>query len=83
MPQKPKQPPASLGQRNKNYEPDNINYKMYVQLQDAFLQSPHGHAALLAGGIVAHIAWDIVPYKTVYDGPLEDVYDNGIYFWQA
>ena len=53
---------------------------MYMQLWDAFLQSPHGCAALLAGGIVAHIAWDVIPYKTVYDGPLEDVYDNGIYF---
>ena len=79
-PEKPKQPPASLGRRDKGYKPDDIDYKMYVQQRDAFLRSPRGRAALLAGGIVARIAWDVVPYRMVYDGPLEDVYDNGIYF---
>ena len=80
LPQKPQQPPASLGRREKDYKPDEIDYKMYVQLRDAFLESPRGRAALLAGGIIARIAQDVVPYRKVYDGPLEDIYDNGIYF---
>lgn len=79
LPENPKEPPETLGRREKDYQPDEIDYRLYVQLRNSFLQSPRGRAALLAGGIIARIAQDVVPYEKVYDGPLEDVYTSGIY----
>ncbi|PBK83598.1 hypothetical protein ARMGADRAFT_892695, partial [Armillaria gallica] len=62
-----------LGYRLVNYKPDSVDYTTYESLRDRFLCSPRGHATLLAGGIVAHLTREVVPYREVYLGPSDNV----------
>ncbi|KAG6839301.1 hypothetical protein C0991_004046 [Blastosporella zonata] len=72
-------PCASLGRRPQNYKPDQVDFAAYETLRDQFLRSPRGRLALLAGGLVARLAHDIVPLREVHQGPLDNVYQDGIF----
>ncbi|KAF8236813.1 hypothetical protein L208DRAFT_1250945, partial [Tricholoma matsutake] len=59
-----------LGYRPAGYKPDDLDYYVYKSHCKHLLASACGHAALLAGGIVAHLAREVVRYEDVYYGPV-------------
>ncbi|KAK0215265.1 hypothetical protein EDD85DRAFT_751844, partial [Armillaria nabsnona] len=67
-----------LGYHPANYCPDFIDYLAYENHRDSFLHSQRGRAALMAGGILGHLAKDIVEYRQVYYGPSDEVFASGI-----
>src|ERR1700722_1053446 len=76
----PTRPPRynGLGYRPQGYKPDPVDYAAYESLRDQFLSSPRGRAAMLMGGIIARLARGVVPYGRVYDGPSDDVFEEGL-----
>jgi len=58
-----------LGWRNAGYQPDQYEYVAYEERRDAFLKSPRGRAALLAGGILWRLSVGAVPENAVLSGP--------------
>ncbi|KAF8058571.1 hypothetical protein FPV67DRAFT_1372191, partial [Lyophyllum atratum] len=67
-----------LGYRPSNYKPDKTDYDTYEDTRNKFLRSQRGRAALLYGGIISRLAKDIAPYQHVFDGPTQDVLENGV-----
>jgi hypothetical protein len=74
---------GGLGYRPQNYRPDYIDYKAYECLRNQFLLSPRGRAAMLAGGIVARLAREVVRLEGVCIGPSDGVLESGICFWDG
>ncbi|KAJ6608089.1 hypothetical protein B0H10DRAFT_1816629, partial [Mycena sp. CBHHK59/15] len=72
-----------LGFRPARYQPSEIDYVVYEQLRDAFLQSPRGRAARFAGGIIGRLARRVVNDDIACLGPTADVFDNGVRFWDG
>ena len=60
---------AGLGYCPPCYKSDVLDYQAYEVEHSQFLVSAHGRAALMAGGLIAHLARDVVSYEDVYYGP--------------
>ena len=43
------------------------------------MHSPCDHLALLAGGVIAHIACEVIPFNKVYNGPADNVEKDGMF----
>ncbi|KAK0185699.1 hypothetical protein F5146DRAFT_937387, partial [Armillaria mellea] len=69
-----------LGYRPANYKPDRLEFATYQALCRNFLTSQRGRAALLAGGILGHIAKDFISDDEVYPGPSHDIFKTGLSF---
>ena len=69
---------SSLGYRRERSTFDDIDFMLYKNLHDKFFRSPHGHLALLAGGIIARLAREIITDDRVYEGPMSDVERAGM-----
>ncbi|KAG6818734.1 hypothetical protein H0H93_002305 [Arthromyces matolae] len=71
---------GGLGFRPRGYVPDVNDYNAYVAHRDHLFSSFIGRASLLAGGIVARLAYSTVRFESVYFGPSDDVFDFGSCF---
>ncbi|KAF8979163.1 hypothetical protein BDQ17DRAFT_1212291, partial [Cyathus striatus] len=49
------------------------DYVSYIEICKAFLNSPHGHAALLMGGIVRRIAREHLSFNGALHSPSSSV----------
>ncbi|KAJ6620877.1 hypothetical protein B0H10DRAFT_1791071, partial [Mycena sp. CBHHK59/15] len=72
-----------LGFRPAGYKPSKVDYEVYEKLRDSFLQSPRGHAARFAGGIIGRLARQRVNDDVACLGPTADVFDTGVRFWDG
>jgi hypothetical protein len=63
----------------RNSQFDEVDFLLYERLRDEFLRSPRGHLALLAGGVIAHLACEVIPFNKVYDGPADNVEKDGMF----
>lgn len=84
----PPQPSANpryrgLGYRPRNYRPDALDYQAYVSTRNRFLRTSRCRAALMAGGLIARIAKDMVPYTDVFYGPSDAVFLEGMCLWDG
>ena len=70
---------SSLGRRMRNSQFDEVDFLLYERLRDEFLRSPRGHLALLAGGVIARLACEVIPFNKVYDGPADNVEKDGMF----
>lgn len=68
---------AGLGYRSSNYRPDVVDYEAYEVERNRFLMSARGRAALLAGGLIARLARDVVSYEDVFYGPSDGFEQHG------
>ncbi|KAE9392365.1 hypothetical protein BT96DRAFT_830746 [Gymnopus androsaceus JB14] len=68
---------SSLGYRPKGYQFSMIDYHSYRAALEDLLCSPWGRAAMLKGGIVAHLAEDFLTVEDVGHGPSDDVLQFG------
>ncbi|KAL0064590.1 hypothetical protein AAF712_008535 [Marasmius tenuissimus] len=58
-----------LGNRPQNYSPDINDFIAYESARNEFLRSDRGRAAVLAGGLIARIAREVIPEEMVVYGP--------------
>ncbi|KAJ8096166.1 hypothetical protein PM082_000074 [Marasmius tenuissimus] len=58
-----------LGNRPQNYSPDINDFIAYESARNEFLKSNRGRAAVLAGGLIARIAREVIPEEAVVYGP--------------
>ena len=59
-----------LGYHSDGYRFDLADFAGYEVLRDSFLRSqPHGPLALREGGIIAHLAREVLPNSTALSGP--------------
>ncbi|RDB18819.1 hypothetical protein Hypma_014528 [Hypsizygus marmoreus] len=72
-----------LGFRPANYKPDELDFRAYVSSRDRLLRSPRGRAALLAGGIVARLAREVVDTNAILSGPSDSVFADGRCYWNG
>ncbi|KAL0569649.1 hypothetical protein V5O48_012311 [Marasmius crinis-equi] len=63
---------ARLGFRPHGYKFILEDFRAYVAIRDEFLSSPRGRAAVLAGGLLARLAKDVVNKTDVLSGPSRD-----------
>jgi hypothetical protein len=68
---------SGLGYRPVNYQPTIHDYQSYECKRNHFLRSPRGRAALLAGGLIARLARDVVNFDDVCYGPSDEFYRDG------
>jgi hypothetical protein len=83
LPPKPINRYGGLGYRPQDYKPDRIDYAAYESLRSRFLCSSRGRAAMLAGGIVARLAREVVRYDDVCHGPSDSVFEGGLCLWDG
>ncbi|KDQ30234.1 hypothetical protein PLEOSDRAFT_1081782 [Pleurotus ostreatus PC15] len=57
--------------REDDYKPTHTDYAQYEARRDAFLLTPRGRAAIMAGGIVWRLARDVVDIGDVLAGPTD------------
>ena len=62
-----------------NSQFDEVDFLFYEHLCDKFLHSPHGHLVLLADGVIAHLAYEVISFNKVYDGPADNVKKDGMF----
>lgn len=72
-----------LGFRPLGYCPDSIDYQTYVSSRNRFFKTSRGRAALMAGGLVARLARDVVPYIEAFYGPSDTVFLEGMRLWDG
>ena len=60
-----------------NYTPDKLDFQAYVHQRNELLGGPKGRAAIMAGGILARLARDVVAVNDVVYGAGRDVLTNG------
>jgi hypothetical protein len=70
---------SSLGRRTRNSKFDEVDFLLYERLRDEFFRSPRGHLALLAGGIIARLAREVIPFSKVYDGLADSIEKDGMF----
>jgi len=70
---------SSLGRCMRNSKFDEIDFLLYECLCDEFFRSPRGHLALLAGGVIACLVCEVIPFSKVYDGPADNVEKDGMF----
>ena len=68
---------SGLGYRSVNYQPTIHDYQSYECKRNNFLRSPRGRAALLAGGLMARLARDVVNFDDVCYGPSDEIFRHG------
>ncbi|KAL0063775.1 hypothetical protein AAF712_009332 [Marasmius tenuissimus] len=66
-----------LGHRPQNYSPDINDFIAYESARNDFLRSNRGRAAVLAGGLIARIAREVIPEEAVVYGPDTTVLQTG------
>ncbi|KAJ6619593.1 hypothetical protein B0H10DRAFT_1793178 [Mycena sp. CBHHK59/15] len=69
---------SGLRFRPRNSQPDRRDYETYVAIQNQFLNTPCGHAALLYSGIVGRLAREAISNDEVIKGPSDDAPITGI-----
>ncbi|KAE9398903.1 hypothetical protein BT96DRAFT_714644 [Gymnopus androsaceus JB14] len=80
------QGPAFLGYRSVDFKPGLAEYRAYEHRRDQLLRSPRGRAAILAGGVIARLARDVVNIGDVFDGPTEEAFygeARGLHVWDG
>ena len=73
--------PFKLGWRKPLDWGSHLEYNFYVESHNTLLNHPHGHAALLEGGIIWRLAINglgPLAETLILDGPSSDVLKNGI-----
>jgi len=74
---------SSLGRHARDSKFDETDFLLYERLHDKFFHSLSGHLALLAGGVISHLAHEVIPFSKVYDGPADNVEEDGMFICKS
>ena len=68
-PYTPERRSRGLGHRPIGFQPNIVDYKAYEDVKAFILHSALGRAALMEGGILWRLAWEVAAHKSVTQGP--------------